>query len=89
MARIAVIFATTSGQTARVAQHVEGGGLVVEPPRSCRGGCGAHAGGELEDRHAVAGLRPGGFGMLLVRKLVNEVLYSESGNEVLLIKHLI
>ncbi len=41
------------------------------------------------ERRAVAGLRPGGFGMLLVRKLVNEVLYSESGNEVLLIKHLI
>jgi anti-sigma regulatory factor (Ser/Thr protein kinase) len=41
------------------------------------------------ERRALDGLRPGGFGMLLVRKLVNEVLYSESGNEVLLIKHLI
>jgi len=26
--------------------------------------------------------------MLLVRKLVDEVMYSETGNEVLLIKHL-
>jgi anti-sigma regulatory factor (Ser/Thr protein kinase)/CheY-like chemotaxis protein len=37
---------------------------------------------------ASQGLRPGGFGMLLVRKLVDEVMYSEAGNEVLLIKHL-
>lgn len=34
-----------------------------------------------------AGLRPGGFGMLLVRELVDEVIYSELGNEVILIKH--
>jgi anti-sigma regulatory factor (Ser/Thr protein kinase) len=35
----------------------------------------------------AAGLRPGGFGMLIVRQLVDEVIYSEAGNEVLLIKH--
>ena len=40
------------------------------------------------ERRAARGLRPGGFGMLLVRKLVDEVLYNEAGNEVLLIKHL-
>jgi len=40
------------------------------------------------ERRASQGLRPGGFGMLLVRKLVDEVMYSEAGNEVLLIKHL-
>ena len=34
-----------------------------------------------------AGLRPGGFGMLLVRQLVDEVIYSEVGNEVILVKH--
>jgi CheY-like chemotaxis protein len=33
-------------------------------------------------------LRPGGFGILLTRQLVDEVIYNESGNEVLLIKHL-
>jgi anti-sigma regulatory factor (Ser/Thr protein kinase) len=33
-------------------------------------------------------MRPGGFGMLLVRQLVDEVMYSETGNEVVLIKHL-
>jgi anti-sigma regulatory factor (Ser/Thr protein kinase) len=40
------------------------------------------------ERRAAQGLRPGGFGILLVRKLVDEVMYSETGNEVLLIKHL-
>jgi anti-sigma regulatory factor (Ser/Thr protein kinase)/DNA-binding NarL/FixJ family response regulator len=34
-----------------------------------------------------AGLRPGGFGMLIVRNLVDEVIYNESGNEVILVKH--
>ena len=34
------------------------------------------------------GLRPGGFGMLIVRQLVDEVIYNEAGNEVLLIKHI-
>jgi anti-sigma regulatory factor (Ser/Thr protein kinase)/CheY-like chemotaxis protein len=37
---------------------------------------------------ASQGMRPGGFGMLLVRQLVDEVMYSEAGNEVVLIKHL-
>ena len=41
----------------------------------------------LEHR-AAQGLRPGGFGMLIVRQLVDEVMYSEAGNEVLLIKHI-
>jgi anti-sigma regulatory factor (Ser/Thr protein kinase)/CheY-like chemotaxis protein len=35
-----------------------------------------------------AGLRPGGFGLLLARKIVDEMIHSERGNEVLLIKHL-
>jgi len=33
------------------------------------------------------GLRPGGFGMLLTKQLVDELIYNERGNEVLLIKH--
>ena len=40
------------------------------------------------DRRASMGLRPGGFGILLAGKLVDEVIYSEVGNEVLLIKRL-
>jgi anti-sigma regulatory factor (Ser/Thr protein kinase)/ActR/RegA family two-component response regulator len=34
------------------------------------------------------GLRPGGFGMLLASKLVDDVIYSEHGNDVILIKYL-
>ena len=33
------------------------------------------------------GIRPGGFGILLTRKLVDDLIYSEKGNEVLLIKY--
>lgn len=40
------------------------------------------------DVRAEQGLRPGGFGLLIVRQIVDEVLFSEAGNEVLLIKHL-
>lgn len=34
------------------------------------------------------GLRPGGFGILMTRQLVDELIYNESGNEVLLIKRI-
>ena len=37
---------------------------------------------------AESGMRPGGFGMLIVRQIVDELVYNERGNEVLLIKHL-
>ncbi len=40
------------------------------------------------DRTRRNGLRPGGFGMLIVRQIVDELVYNERGNEVLLIKHL-
>ena len=33
------------------------------------------------------GLRPGGFGLLLAKKLVDELIYSERGNDVLLVKY--
>lgn len=39
-------------------------------------------------RRAEAGLRPGGFGMLIARQVADELVYNERGNEVLLIKHL-
>jgi anti-sigma regulatory factor (Ser/Thr protein kinase) len=38
---------------------------------------------------ASEGLRPGGYGILLARGIVDELIYSEVGNEVLLIKHLV
>lgn len=34
------------------------------------------------------GLRPGGFGILLAKKLVDELLFNEQGNEAILIKYL-
>ena len=34
------------------------------------------------------GLRPGGFGLLMTRQLVDELIYNEAGNEVVLIKYL-
>jgi anti-sigma regulatory factor (Ser/Thr protein kinase)/CheY-like chemotaxis protein len=33
-------------------------------------------------------MRPGGFGMLIASELVDEVIYNQRGNEVILIKHL-
>ncbi|HSZ63024.1 MAG TPA: ATP-binding protein [Terriglobales bacterium] len=41
----------------------------------------------IEYREA-AGMRPGGFGVLLTQKLVDELVYNEQGNEVLLVKYL-
>jgi CheY-like chemotaxis protein/anti-sigma regulatory factor (Ser/Thr protein kinase) len=35
-----------------------------------------------------AGMRPGGFGILLTQSLVDELIYNEKGNEALLIKYL-
>lgn len=40
------------------------------------------------DYREEAGLRPGGFGLMVTRQLVDEVIYNEAGNEVLLVKHL-
>lgn len=34
------------------------------------------------------GLRPGGFGLLITRQLVDELIYNEPGNEVLLVKYI-
>src|SRR5262249_44859499 len=37
---------------------------------------------------AAENLRPGGFGMLITRQSVDEVIYNQKGNEVILIKYL-
>jgi anti-sigma regulatory factor (Ser/Thr protein kinase)/DNA-binding NarL/FixJ family response regulator len=39
------------------------------------------------ERRAALGLRPGGFGILLTRKLVDELVYNEVGNHVILVKY--
>lgn len=41
----------------------------------------------VEHREA-RGMRPGGFGVLLAQKLVDQLVYNQQGNEVLLIKYL-
>jgi anti-sigma regulatory factor (Ser/Thr protein kinase)/ActR/RegA family two-component response regulator len=41
----------------------------------------------METREAQ-GKRPGGFGILMATKLVDDVIYNEKGNEVLLVKYL-
>jgi len=41
----------------------------------------------LEYRTAQ-GMRPGGFGVLLAQRLVDELVYNEQGNEVILVKYL-
>jgi DNA-binding response OmpR family regulator len=41
----------------------------------------------LEVRDSM-GIRPGGFGVLLSKKLVDDLIYNEQGNDVLLIKYL-
>jgi CheY-like chemotaxis protein/anti-sigma regulatory factor (Ser/Thr protein kinase) len=40
---------------------------------------------EVRDR---LGMRPGGFGIMLARHMVDELIYNEAGNEALLIKYL-
>ena len=40
------------------------------------------------ERRASMGIRPGGFGILVAKQIVDEMLYSERGNEVILVKHL-
>ena len=34
------------------------------------------------------GMRPGGFGIMLVKQIADELIYNETGNEVLLVKYL-
>jgi len=34
------------------------------------------------------GMRPGGFGILLVRRIADDLIYNESGNEVVFVKYL-
>ena len=56
-------------------------------PHAAKGHDPASVTATMEHRQA-AGLRSGGFGMLIVRQVVDEMVYNERGNEVLLIKHL-
>jgi anti-sigma regulatory factor (Ser/Thr protein kinase) len=35
------------------------------------------------------GMRPGGFGIMLVKQIADDLIYNEAGNEVLLVKYLV
>jgi CheY-like chemotaxis protein len=48
----------------------------------------AHSPFEHAQVREQMGLRPGGFGILMTRHLVDELIYNDAGNEVLLIKYL-
>jgi anti-sigma regulatory factor (Ser/Thr protein kinase)/CheY-like chemotaxis protein len=85
------VIEVTAARTARaIVYHFRDPGLGFDQAAL------AHATGSSEPEaviataihRAEAGLRPGGFGMLIVRQVVDEVTYNERGNEVLLIKHL-
>jgi CheY-like chemotaxis protein/anti-sigma regulatory factor (Ser/Thr protein kinase) len=40
------------------------------------------------DYRQTHGMRPGGFGVLMAQKLVDELIYSQDGNDVLLVKYI-
>lgn len=66
---------------------------VRDPGPGFSTGAQAHAASDADPlshmrRRQQAGLRPGGYGMLMSRKLVDEVIYSHAGNEVLIVKYL-
>ena len=50
----------------------------------------SHPGDPLEHMHVreEKGLRPGGFGLLMVRAKVDELIYNEKQNEVVFVKYL-
>ena len=39
-------------------------------------------------RRSELGLRPGGFGILLVKQIADDLIYNETGNEVVFVKYL-
>jgi anti-sigma regulatory factor (Ser/Thr protein kinase) len=46
-----------------------------------------HVAATMEERETRE-LRPGGFGMLIARQVADELVYNESGNEVILLKYI-
>ncbi len=40
------------------------------------------------DFRSNLGMRPGGFGIMLVKQIADDLIYNESGNEVVLVKYL-
>ena len=40
------------------------------------------------EHRSLLGLRPGGFGLMLVKQIADDLIYNEQGNEVVLVKYL-
>jgi anti-sigma regulatory factor (Ser/Thr protein kinase) len=73
-----------------IVYHFRDPGTGFTPARlehSALSNTGADPIAHLEHR-AEMGLRPGGFGILVVKQIVDEMFYNERGNEVVLIKRL-
>lgn len=84
------VIEVTAAQTGRaIVFHFRDPGNGFDRDDLSRAAASAHPDDVLKitDGRAEAGLRPGGFGMLIVRQIVDELVYNEPGNEVLLIKY--
>jgi len=84
------VIKVTAARTARaIVFHFldPGDGFDHEDLRHAARSCEATDVQSVTDHRAETGLRPGGFGMLIVRQVVDELVYNEKGNEVLMIKH--
>ena len=84
------VIKVTAARTARaIVFHFldPGDGFDHEDLRHAAQSCEPTAVQSMTDHRADTGLRPGGFGMLIVRQVVDELVYNEKGNEVLMIKH--
>ena len=84
------VIEVTAAQTARaIVFHFRDPGEGFDRDDLRHAAASANPDDVLKSTHerAEAGLRPGGFGMLIVRQIVDELVYNERGNEVLLIKH--
>lgn len=84
------VIKVTAARTARsIVFHFldPGAGFDHEDLRHAAQSCDPTDVQSVTDHRADTGLRPGGFGMLIVRQVVDELVYNEKGNEVLMIKH--
>jgi anti-sigma regulatory factor (Ser/Thr protein kinase) len=85
------VIEVTAAKTARaIVYHFKdpGPGFDREDLRHAAGSeCPEEVLGSALERAAM-GLRPGGFGMLIARRVADELVYNERSNEVLMIKHL-
>jgi anti-sigma regulatory factor (Ser/Thr protein kinase)/ActR/RegA family two-component response regulator len=85
------VIEVTAAQTARaIVFHFRDPGSGFDRTDLSHAAATAHAADVIKSavERAESGIRPGGFGMLIVRQIVDELVYNERGNEVLLIKHL-